>query len=84
MKSAHFKLFLFAFMMTVFACTNNRDKNDSASITLIEVATGYCHGDCSFTAIQIDKLSNYKYYGGTNAPTAGARVPRVLNLYYST
>lgn len=67
MQNAHFKMFLFASILTAFACTNNQLENNRSSITSIEVATGYCHGDCSFTAIQIDKSFNYKYYGGVNA-----------------
>lgn len=55
-----FAVFLIADLFT--ACHN------SAQISKVELATGFCEGACQPTAVLIDSSLNYFYYGDTITP----------------
>jgi hypothetical protein len=47
-------------LVLLYSCSYVSDN----TITKIELATGYCHGECPFSAIYLDTTLIYKYYGG--------------------
>jgi hypothetical protein len=54
-------------------CTCQRAgyKPQQNHISKIIFATGYCHGECPYQAIEIDSSLAYKYYGGEYARKKG-------------
>lgn len=64
------KSLLITFLLIVLLCSCKKSINRH-DITKITFASGYCHGECPFQAIEIDSSLTYKYYGGEWAENQG-------------
>jgi len=54
-----------------YGCTEYKTSSKQNDIFKIIFASGYCHGECPFQAIEIDSSLTYKYYGGQHAKNKG-------------
>lgn len=68
----------------LFGCTGTGGSSNQKDISRIIFATGYCHGECPFQAIEIDSSLAYKYYGGQYAKHKGYFQGVIANDYWDS
>lgn len=53
-------------------------------ISSIGFATGYCHGECAFSALSVDSSLKYNYFGGDYAQKKGFYTGRISKEFWDT
>ena len=61
--------------LLIFSCT--QEKKSVSEISDIEIATGYCHGECPFSAMRVNDKLTINYYGGDFASKKGYFIGKI-------